>query len=922
MAIQREQGPFKGERNGGTTIQVSLGSPPQNGNVLIACIGNYCSDPSHRIVTGITQTGVTWSLAKAGDGYNSYSHQEIWIGIVGAEAGTLITVTFSAYVFYGVIDACEYSGIDITNPIDVSAYAHGVSDVTYTGITASTSQATELWIGNTIVQNYGQISPQNGFTLLDGVYTGSWISIAYLEKIVSAIGTAWSGTTSNPDNWCFWDGCVVCLKGQTGPVAKYKTYPIDVTLQAKKTKTYSIDAILAPVSESSLIYSMIQSINTIDWAGNKTTGHDLRIFYAGGWLGIYTVSDFVAEINYQNSLATVDGYDTASNLRIIADALGFSSTDLDTATKATMDGFSILGGVGPHLPVDGLALGTIPCVCSGRGGVNLYKLAKLWNYDASKWNSLSAISELESIIDTFPMCTFYDASNNSYICGGRSYDEAGQWLDFMIKLYEADPINNVGALTYVINTLWDWYNTGGPFGTGFWNPTGSFYSYGRGNDQYECEGAFFPLIFARMRADNGYSLAHWNDRVIVDIYNRWLLANWAGHGWIDYVVEHSTSNTQHRLSNTVGAWFTLQAYYQVLDSTPKANMIAMLAGTGSPAIPAWSLIEQYSTLYHPLTHQWSQSGEAGSDSMTAIALQMLFLLGIVPSTGSLFSPLQEFCYECFMNFDNDWHLDIANRKITIPVKAGNLTFIYGSYPVTQNFDHDGVYEITFASDWNSIDSMTRVRPISMNKTYVNQPTVSSINVPYYVDTKLIKRVNVPISIDFLLSNYLTRGRTNAVKNSLMARVKAAVSPDNITIIDAWRMPAYDYDTFTGPLCSVKINLSRQQKLSYGEAITNGYGGTYWLYNFSLHVIARYEPVPTGGAEIESSTAFDFANRIVSYLRKYNTDRDNGVLDTIQITARESDPSGGGKAGAHMARIIVEGYILAERPWRFHAEAGA
>lgn len=185
-----------------------------------------------------------------------------------------------------------------------------------------------------------------------------------------------------------------------------------------------------------------------------------------------------------------------------------------------------------------------------------------------------------------------------------------------------------------------------------------------------------------------------------------------------------------------------------------------------------------------------------------------------------------------------------------------------------------------------------------------------------MDTKELVRMSTGgYGLDFILDNYKSKGRGNAVKTSLFNKIIAAVAPSTITVIDAWRLPAYDYDTFTGPLCSVRINLSKQQKLSYGEAITNGYGGTYFLYNFSLHVIGRYDPVPTGGGEIESRTVYNFANKIVTYLRSHDTDPTNGVLTIFQITARESDPSGGGHAGAHMARVIIEGYILAERPWR-------
>lgn len=190
---------------------------------------------------------------------------------------------------------------------------------------------------------------------------------------------------------------------------------------------------------------------------------------------------------------------------------------------------------------------------------------------------------------------------------------------------------------------------------------------------------------------------------------------------------------------------------------------------------------------------------------------------------------------------------------------------------------------------------------------------------YNLDTILAQRRKLTSeSIDLILNDvalYLLKGRTNAVKTSIMDRITAALAPTNVIVIDAWRMPAYNFDSFSGPLCSVKIGLSKQQKLSYGEYITRKYFGTYFLYTFSIHVIVRYDPIPIGDAEIESQTAYNLANKIITYLRTNNVDEYYGVLDTYQITARESDPSGGAHKGAHMARIIIDGYILAERPWK-------
>jgi hypothetical protein len=168
-------------------------------------------------------------------------------------------------------------------------------------------------------------------------------------------------------------------------------------------------------------------------------------------------------------------------------------------------------------------------------------------------------------------------------------------------------------------------------------------------------------------------------------------------------------------------------------------------------------------------------------------------------------------------------------------------------------------------------------------------------------------------IDFnLIPEYLLKGRMNAIKESLETKIVAAVA--NATVIDAWRMPTYSFVGFNGPLVSIKINPSKQQKLSYGEAITNNYKGTYYLYHFSLHVLAPYD-FSLEETGLESQPCYNYANQIITYLRIHNTDSNKGILDIIQITARESDPAGGPKGGAHMSRVIVEGYILVERPWR-------
>jgi hypothetical protein len=167
--------------------------------------------------------------------------------------------------------------------------------------------------------------------------------------------------------------------------------------------------------------------------------------------------------------------------------------------------------------------------------------------------------------------------------------------------------------------------------------------------------------------------------------------------------------------------------------------------------------------------------------------------------------------------------------------------------------------------------------------------------------------------DFILANYPEKGRMTSVKTSLFNKIQTALP--TATVIDAWRLPTWSFSSFNGVLVSVKINPSNFAKLSYGNRITNQYEGQYMAYHFSIHVIARYDFVREDARGLASKPAYDFANALIKYLRRHNTDESLGVLDIWQITARESDPSGGSLAGAHMSRIIIEGNLLAERPWR-------
>jgi hypothetical protein len=195
------------------TLTVNLQQAPVSGNLLVACIA-MCSG-SNIAVSSISQTNVTWTEQKKV--YTAYAETLIWAGVVSASAGTAITVNLASAPSYGSIaDVCEYSGLLTTGFLDKTASWTGVSPNALTGTTATTTQATELWIGATVIAGADcpqQATPLNSFTLLDGTRYGSYLTISYLEYIASATGTANSGASGGGVGTDAASGCIATFKG-------------------------------------------------------------------------------------------------------------------------------------------------------------------------------------------------------------------------------------------------------------------------------------------------------------------------------------------------------------------------------------------------------------------------------------------------------------------------------------------------------------------------------------------------------------------------------------------------------------------------------------------------------------------------------------------------------------------------------------
>jgi hypothetical protein len=178
-----------------SSVGITFPSNPTLGDTLIVDCG--CSNGS---VTSVTGGGVTTWTRAIGNG----EFCSIWFGVVDTTPSTSITVNISSSGWTNAVaHACEYPAelsLDKTSSNSFSFVT--VGNTRQTGTTDTTAQAEELWIG--CMEAYGSTvtldTPQNSFTLLDGVNFSSGLAVAYLERAVSSAAAAYSGVTVQTAN--------------------------------------------------------------------------------------------------------------------------------------------------------------------------------------------------------------------------------------------------------------------------------------------------------------------------------------------------------------------------------------------------------------------------------------------------------------------------------------------------------------------------------------------------------------------------------------------------------------------------------------------------------------------------------------------------------------------------------------------------
>jgi autotransporter-associated beta strand protein len=275
-----------------TTISVIMPAAPTAGSMMVAVISTRGTTAN--TVTSITQTGVpngTW--VRAAQSNISIMTTEIWYAPnLPAGAGTAITINQLSVRSGAVV--MEYSGIASSSPLDQipSAVSSGNSTAAVTGITAATTQSSELWIGgigyNHSTRTLGSIL--NSFALVDFATsthptTGNNARVHALERMVTATAAASSGgTISAQQQW-------------TGTIATFKAAP-SLVLSGSAAANYTLNGATGAVQITPKVLAITPPViaskvyNATSAAGAVTAGT------LAGFVGTETVTTTASAAAY------------------------------------------------------------------------------------------------------------------------------------------------------------------------------------------------------------------------------------------------------------------------------------------------------------------------------------------------------------------------------------------------------------------------------------------------------------------------------------------------------------------------------------------------------------------------------------------------------------------------------------------------
>jgi hypothetical protein len=456
--------------------------------------------------------------------------------------------------------------------------------------------------------------------------------------------------------------------------------------------TASFQPVKALSTGSTLADTLNTIVNNVDWpAGDSWTSN---------WAMILANQGSATFDNAITQDINRGDYLDALYVARLAELNNYKSDAIATGTQTALQQISMCGS----LPITANAHSYGDPDLLNTGCFLVYHRYTLYGYQyatqydlASKWNINQAFTDFSTAYSKKPIgsvsgemlwCDPQENWAKSY--SSRYYDEHAQTLSTFLQFAE---LNVPNAMTYA-DQAWTGVQT-------HWNSQYGYYGY-TGTTITECEMGNFAQIIAEYMTQKGGTIPYW-DRVISDINYKLLANSWSSPGWASpgVIIHAKGVNNQLRLWETMGATIALQNLYPYFSSTMKSNWANMLMGSN----PAWKGLVASSLNSGGYFKGVSDTGT--SNDATACAAATLFLDGIVPITGNLAIPYrEEFCNDLRTPFNiNDFKFDYSNHLIKIPVNAGQITFIYGSNPISYTFPTNGVYTVQFSNDWNLITAV-------------------------------------------------------------------------------------------------------------------------------------------------------------------------------------------------------------------------
>lgn len=444
------------------------------------------------------------------------------------------------------------------------------------------------------------------------------------------------------------------------------------------------------------------------WLGTvQSYGNDILSTHYGIIFGKLNLSsyDVLAQklLNEQNWQQIV-------YLKRVCEIANYNSRVLQNALLQALENIPMLGAI----PQTFVFMEIPWFLVSHRYMINAYRYAEQLNL-TFRWNKQLAFEQFAKFADRsgggFLMCNTDMAIGAVSKLGDidqnqqRYYDEQAQCLEIFSMLGD---MGVIGAKDYALR-IWNHLNNDGWFDQRGW------YWYRPTWQVWECEMGGFAMIISRY-------LNYTPESVLNDLNWKLLRNGWNSGCWTDNVIVHAydyidnhTENTERRPLETNTVWHTLHSVYPELTSDMKGNMTSILLGN-SDTNPAWFL---------SMGSGWFND----SDTKKLNGAMVMFLTGIIPVTGSLdLGLIEEGGSENIASYSSaNLRFDHLDHRIRIPVKRGELKFLFGAEPVTWNFVNDGTFDVRFSDDWNVI---TGVKAVSSNSEVYN---VADINRDGTVD---------------------------------------------------------------------------------------------------------------------------------------------------------------------------------------------